>query len=138
MRRITLKGRFAAKGVAEGEALVTQDMMCFLTDVDVKTGIVHDPTAKLKGQSVAGRILVFPIARGATADAWGIYMLGKAGTIPKAIINAEANPATVAGAILAGIPMVYKLDKNPVEVIETGDYVQVDSNKGVVIVTKEG
>jgi predicted aconitase with swiveling domain len=136
MKRVVLRGHFAAKGAAEGEALVTQDMMCFLTDVDVKTGVVTDPTAKLIGQSVAGKIMVFPIARGATADAWGIYMLRKSGAGPKAMINAEANPATVAGAILAGIPMVYHLDKNPLEVIETGDFVQVDSSQGTVVVTK--
>ena len=33
--------------------------------------------------------------------------------------------------------MVYGLDQNPMEVIETGDYVQVDGNRGMVVVTKK-
>jgi len=63
-------------------------------------------------------------------------MLKKAGKASKAVINVDANPTTVAGAIISHTPMVYKLDKNPFDVIETGDHVLVDSSEGVVIVTK--
>jgi predicted aconitase with swiveling domain len=40
-------------------------------------------------------------------------------------------------AIVLDIPLVDRLDKNPCEVIETGDYVRVDGAKGVVEVTKK-
>jgi len=33
---------------------------------------------------------------------------------------------------------VNKLDKNPLDIIETGDHVLVDGNKGIVIITKKG
>ncbi|MFC2032664.1 aconitase X swivel domain-containing protein [Chloroflexota bacterium] len=138
MREITLRGRSAAKGMAEGEALVSPDMICFLSDIDNKTGVISEPTFKLKGQSIVGKILVFPTGRGSTGDPYGTYMLGKAGMLPKAIVNVEANPTTVSGAVISNIPMVYHLDRNPLEVIETGDYVKVDGNQGVVVVTKRG
>ncbi|MGB2877483.1 MAG: DUF126 domain-containing protein, partial [Dehalococcoidales bacterium] len=73
-----------------------------------------------------------------TADPYGFYMLKKAGKAPKAVINVDANPTTVAGAIISNTPMVYKLDKNPLDIIETGDHVLVDGDKGTVIITKKG
>lgn len=131
-----LKGRGASKGVAEGEALLTHDAISFLSDISITEGIITNPQSKCKGQSVSGKILIFPTGRGSTADPYGFYMLKKAGKAPKGVVNIEANPTTVAGAIISNTPMVYKLDKNPIDIIETGDHVLVDGNEGVVIVTK--
>ncbi len=136
MSSITLRGRSASKGVAEGEALLTHDAISFLSDISISEGIIIYPQSKFKGQSVSGKILIFPTGRGSTADPYGFYMLKKAEKAPAAVINIEANPTTVAGAIISHTPMVYKLDKNPLDIIETGDHVLVDGNKGVVIVTK--
>jgi hypothetical protein len=136
MVNIMLKGRGASKGVAEGEALVTHDNLSFLSDINITEGIITYPQSKCKGQSVSGKILIFPTGRGSTADPYGFYMLKKAGKAPKAVINVDANPTTVAGAIISHTPMVYKLDKNPLAIIKTGDHVLVDGNKGVVTVTK--
>ncbi len=138
MESITLKGRGASKGVAEGEALLTHDAISFLSDINITEGIITSPQSKCKGQSVSDKILIFPTGRGSTADPYGFYMLKKAGKAPKAVINVDANPTTVAGAIISNTPMVYKLDKNPLDIIETGDHVLVDGDKGTVIITKKG
>ena len=138
MESFTLKGRGASKGVAEGEALLTHDAISFLSDISITEGIITSPQSRCKGQSVSGKILIFPTGRGSTADPYGFYMLKKAGKAPKAVINVDANPTTVAGAIISNTPMVYKLDKNPLDIIETGDHVLVDGNKGTVIITKKG
>ncbi|KPK22613.1 MAG: hypothetical protein AMJ70_05565 [Dehalococcoidia bacterium SG8_51_3] len=137
MENITLKGRSASKGLAEGEAMVTHDAISFLSDISVTEGIITSPQSKCKGQSVSDKILVFPTGRGSTADPYGFYMLKKAGKAPGAVINIDANPTTVAGAIISNTPMVYKLDENPLDVIETGDHVLVDGNEGIVIITKK-
>jgi uncharacterized protein len=137
MRRITLKGRIASKGVGEGEALVTKDRICFCSDVDVLTGVINEPTFELRGQNVSGKVLVFPMGRGSSGGPYGLYMLKKAGKFPRAIINVEADHVSVSGAILSSIPMVYRLEPNPMDVIETGDHVQVDGDHGIVVVTKK-
>lgn len=137
MEKITLKGRSGAKGVAEGEALVSPDMLCFTFDVDVTTGVIHDPIAKLKGQSIAGKVLVYPTGKCSTSSPLGLYLLEKAGNNAKALINVELDTFGVAGAVLSHIPLVHQLDQNPLEVIETGDYVQVDGDRGIVVVTKK-
>jgi predicted aconitase with swiveling domain len=138
MESITLKGRSASKGIAEGEAMVTRNAISFLSDISVTEGIITSPQSEFKGQSISDKILVFPTGRGSTADPYGFYMLKKAGKAPKAVINIDANPTTVAGAIISNTPMVYKLDKNPLDAIETGDHVLVDGNEGAVIITKKG
>ena len=136
MESIKLKGRSASKGVAEGEALLTRDALSFLSDISVTEGIITSPQSEYKGQSVSDKILIFPTGRGSTADPYGFYMLKRAGKAPKGVVNIDANPTTVAGAIISNTPMVYKLDKNPFDIIETGDHVLVDGNNGMVIITK--
>lgn len=41
-------------------------------------------------------------------------------------------------AITHDIPMVHKLDQNPLEVIKTGDYIKMDATEGIVEVIKKG
>jgi len=41
------------------------------------------------------------------------------------------------GAAMGNIPLVDRLDKNPLEVIETGDHVRIDGDQGVVEITKK-
>ncbi len=60
------------------------------------------------------------------------WYAAKAGNSPAAIICIEAESIIASAAITAGIPMVDRLDKNPLEVIRTGDYVKVDATAGVV------
>lgn len=136
MSSITLSGKGASKGIVEGEALVVRETLSFLTDIDVNDGTLIRSGCDARGNSVAGKILVFPMGRGSTADPYAFYMLKKGGSGPKAVVNRVADPITVAGAIISHTPMVYKLDQNPVEVIASGDQVRVDGDRGVVTVMK--
>jgi hypothetical protein len=40
------------------------------------------------------------------------------------------------GAAMGNIPLVDRLDKNPLEVIATGDHVRIDGDQGIVEITK--
>ncbi|MBI2831555.1 MAG: DUF126 domain-containing protein [Chloroflexi bacterium] len=137
MQEIILRGKGAVKGIAEGEALVAKEPMGFWSDIDVYDGTIINQKSPSMGKSIAGKIFVFPTARGSTAEAYAVYLLKRGGSGPKALINVSANPTTVAGAVISQTPMVYKLDKNPLDVIETGDHVRVDGTTGEVIVTKK-
>ena len=137
MGEIVLRGKGAAKGVAEGEALVAGEAVAFWSDIDVNDGTVINPKSSARGKSIANKVFVFPTGRGSTADPYNFYLLKRGGNGPKAVVNIVANPATVIGAILSHTPMVYKLDRNPMEIIETGDFVIVDGDRGIVVVTKK-
>ena len=137
MSEIILKGHKAAKGKAEGEALVSDKPFCFLFQVDTKTGVVIQRDHDWEGVSLSGKILVFPQGKGSTSNSYVLYEMARCGSQPKGIINLYADPVVVVGAILCNIPMVYKLDGNPVELIKTGDHVELDGDNGIVKVRSQ-
>lgn len=117
------RGRVIRPGKAEGEALVSPEPIGFLGGVDPETGWVVEPGHPLEGQSVAGKVLVFPTGKGSTVGSYILYRLARNGLAPAAIVNRESEPIVAVGAIMADIPMV---DQVPIEEIRTGQRVLVD------------
>lgn len=134
---IKLKGRGLVKGKAEGEALVSNQPISFVGGVDPNTGIVIEKEHDIEGQSVKGKVLIFPFGKGTTYNPFAIFAMKKRGTAPAAIINVKTEEIVLTGAILAEIPFIDKLDKDPLKVIESGDYVKVDGDTGTLQVTKK-
>jgi uncharacterized protein len=144
MTKIILKGHKGIGGVAEGEALVSQDGISYMSDVG---GVFDTPmTAKvtnrislpeLYGQSLANKVLVFSTGKGGIFSSALIMGLINHDLGPKAMVNIKTHPVYALTSILTGIPTVDSLDKNPMEVIKTGDWVKVDAEKGIVEVTKK-
>ena len=126
---IVLKGRVIKAGRAEGPALVSSAPIGFLGGVDPDTGVVLEPGHPLQGQSVAGRVLVFPTGKGSTVGSYTILRLGRGGHGPVAIVNAESEAIVAVGAIIADIPMVDRID---ISLIHDGDWVVVED--GAVMV----
>ena len=143
-KKIELKGHKGIGGVVEGEALVSKDPLSYMSDVG---GVWDEPmTAVLTnkkslpdwyGKSLANKVLVFPTGKGGIFSPQIIIDLTKHNLGPKAMVNIRTHPVFALAAILANIPTVQGFDKNPIEVIETGDWVKVDATKGIVEVTKK-
>lgn len=127
-----LKGRKVMSGKAEGEALVSTDAISFYGGVDPVTGCVTEPGHCCCGESVTGKVFVFPTGKGSTVGSYVIYRMKKLGTAPAAIINMETESIIATGCVISDIPLVDKLDKNPVDVIKTGEIVKVDADEGIV------
>lgn len=133
---IKLKGRGVAEGFGKGKALVTKSPISFLGGVNPLNGLITDKNHELYGETVAGKVLVFPFGKGSTVGSYTLYALSKRGVKPAAIINIETEPIIAVGCVIAKIPLVDKLEKNPVELIKNGDLVEVNGGKGVVIIHK--
>ena len=127
-----LKGRAISKGIVEGIAIVSKKPFSFLGGVDEEGNII-DKESDLYGQSLKGKIFVFPYGRGSTVGSYVIYGLAKRGIL-KGIVNKECEPIVATGAILGGIPLVDRVD---IEKIKTGDRIVVDGNKGIVRILDE-
>ena len=127
--QIELKGRPITPGVSIGEALVSNSPLSFLGGVDPETGRVIEENNDINGRMLANTILCFPHGHGSTVGSYVLYSLVKRGIGPKAIVNKIADPVVVVGAVIAGIPMVDKID---ISQIRTGDLVEVDGDRGVV------
>lgn len=124
-----LEGRKICKGETEGEVLATKDGISFYGGVEPETGKVVEKGHELEGQSVAGKILVFPEGKGSTVGSYVLYNLKKNGVAPKAIINKECETIVAVGCIISEIPCV---DRIEIEKLKTGIKVKVDAEKGIV------
>ena len=124
-----LKGRKISGGKARGIALVSRKSLSFLGGVEPETGVIKDTESDIKGESIRGKILVFPRGKGSTVGSYVIYQLKKNGVAPGAIVVEEAETIVATGAIIAGIPMVDKVD---IDKIKTGQFVEVDADKGEI------
>lgn len=135
---IILKGRPISKGYAEGEALVCHEPIGFNFGMDVTTGTVIEHNHELQNKSIKDKILLFPNGKGSTGGSYVVYQLAKSKTAPKAIINVTTETIIAVGAIMGGIPVIDKLEKDPYSFIADGDYVKVDATNGTVEVIKRG
>ncbi|MBN2395527.1 MAG: DUF126 domain-containing protein, partial [Candidatus Atribacteria bacterium] len=70
-------------------------------------------------------------------DTFGYFYLYKSKKSPKAIVCNRAQGTTLAGALLTDTPMVYAFGGDVVDMIQDGDWVVVDSDNGVVKITKK-
>lgn len=134
--KIVLRGRKVIGGTAEGEAIVTKEAVSFLGGVNPDKGLVVERGHELEGQSITGKIFVFPRGKGSTAGPYIIYAMAKRKTAPAAMINVEAEPIIAVGAAMGNIPLVDRLDENPLEVIADGDYIKIDGDQGIVEIIK--
>jgi len=131
-----IKAHTVCKGMGEGEAVLYKGSFSFLGDLDPNTGRISVPGHELEGESLAHKVFVFTTGKGSTGGTRIAWAAKKNGVAPSAIICLESEPVLSCGVIAAEIPTVDKLEKNPFELINTGDYVKVDSVAGVVEIRK--
>ena len=124
-----LEGRKIYKGIAKAEAIVTKDGISFYGGVDPETGIVVEVGHDLEGQSITGKVLVFPTGKGSTVGSYTMYRMKKNNMAPAAIVNEEIDTIIAVGCIISEIPCVDKIDIN---CIKTGQKVIVNGSKGTV------
>ncbi len=127
-----LQGRKIYQGIAQGEALVTSMGISFFGGVDPDTGIVVEKGHQLEGQSISGKVLVFPTGKGSTVGSYTLYRLKMNGVAPAAIVNAQCETITAVGCIIAEIPCV---DQIPIEQLKTGAILKIDGELGAIEVT---
>lgn len=137
MSKIVLHGRKVVGGVAEGEALVTKETISGWGGINPMTGTVIETRHELRGQSFKGKVLVFPGAKGSSGWSTRFHLARLAGAAPAAMIFNIMTTKIALGAVVTRAPAVTDLDQDPLKVIETGDWVRVDADQGIVEVTKK-
>ena len=136
MATIVLHGRGVVPGRAEGEALVTRQGVPGWGGVNPVQGIITETRHELRGRSFKDKILVFRGATGSSGWSAMYHIARLAGTAPKALVFNEMTTKVALGAVVMRVPSVTDLDRDPLDVIETGDWVIVDGDKGTVEVHK--
>lgn len=134
---IVLRGRKVVGGVAEGEALVTTDTISGWGGIDPRTGTIIETRHELNGQTFKDRILVFPGAKGSSGWSHYFHLARLSGVAPKALIFNVMTTKVALGAVVTRAPAITDLDQDPLSIIETGDWVRVDADAGIVEITKK-
>jgi len=106
--------------------LKSDQPISFFGAVDKQTGIIKEPNHPLKGQSIAGKILVFPHAKGSTVGSYILYALKKNNVAPAGMILEQCETIVAVGAIISEIPTV---DQVAIDQFQTGDVVWIDGGE---------
>jgi hypothetical protein len=134
---VALKCHKIVGGYGEGEALVTHEPVCFYL-TDPKTGIVKERGHELEGKNIANKVLVFPSGKASSVvQIDGLFKLVSNKVAPRAMIVKDVETVLIVSAVIANVPLVDRLERDPFEIIRTGDFVKVDANKGIVTIIKE-
>jgi hypothetical protein len=126
---LLIRGRGISGGLGTGLLLVSLQPLSFLSGVDPGSGIIVEKGHPLRGESITGKVLVFPFGKGSTVGSYVIYALSRNGHAPAAIVNTEAEPIIATGAIISRIPMIDRIDV-PINRLRSGVKVTVNGDTG--------
>jgi predicted aconitase with swiveling domain len=128
-----VKARPMVKREARGKALVCREAFSFLGDVDMNTGEIIARGHEHEGESIAGRVLIYPETKGSSGGCVVLMSLARIGRQPAAIVLEKmADPNIVEGAILAEVALVCEPEVDLIAAISNGADVTVDGTTGEV------
>ena len=127
-----IQGRKIVGGRVEGFALVSRDPVSFYGGIDPVAGVVAEPGHAVEGESVIGKVFVFPTGKGSTVGSYVIYRMAKLGTAPAAIINLETEAILATGCVISDIPLVDRIGKEAFMGLESGMTLRVDAEAGII------
>jgi uncharacterized protein len=135
LAEITIRGRKVVGGVAEGEALVTRERISGWGGVDPRSGTIVETRHELRGQRFAGKVLVFPGAKGSSGWSAQFHVARLMGTAPAAWLFNEMTTKVALGTVVSHAPAMTDFERDPLTLIRSGDWVRVDADAGVVTIT---
>lgn len=133
---ILIRGRKVVGGTSEGEALVTRQTISGWGGVNPMKGEVIEHHHELHGISFAGKILVFPGAKGSSGWSGVFHMTRLTGFAPLGLLFTITTTKAALGAVVLRVPSMTDFDRDPLDLIETGDWVRIDADAGEVRVWK--
>jgi len=132
-----IKAHKVCAGKAEGEAVVYEGAFSFMGDLDPLTGKIPVPRHPLEGQNLVNKVFVFTTGKGSSAGDCAAWVARENGNVPAAMICMESEPILSGAVIITGIPMVDHPEKNIFDLINTGDFIKVDADAGIIEIVKK-
>ena len=123
------------KGFADGEALISDTPINFLTMIDAENGEIKDLNHNLYGKTLKDKIFVFPHTVGSSVGAYILYSLKKKSSGPLAIIcSNRMDIVTASGCAISNIPAV-QLEHNYIpQVIRNSRRLTVDGDGEQILI----
>ena len=129
-----VKGSFTATGrglpsqsdfTVIGEAFVTDTPITLLGFVNRETGVIEEPGHPADGQSMAGKIVIFPKGSGSSVAPYVLLELFYRGKAPLAVVNTEIDQQSAPACSLEGIPYAYDFVTDIISGVNHGDKVEL-------------
>ena len=108
-----------------GEAFVTPMPITLLGFVNRVTGVIEEPGHPADGQSMAGKIAIFPKGSGSTVAPYVLLELFYRGSAPLAIANSEIDQQSAPACSLEGIPYAFGFTDDIIGGLRSGDRVRL-------------
>ncbi|WP_238366486.1 aconitase X swivel domain-containing protein [Mesobacterium pallidum] len=131
---LVIRGRKVVGGIAEGEALVTTQTISGWGGINEADGSIIERRHDLVGQSFAGKILVFPGAKGSSGWSAFFHMTRINGVAPAAMLFTRMTTKIALGAVVTRAPAMTDFDTDIFAEIRTGDRLRVDADAGTVTI----
>jgi predicted aconitase with swiveling domain len=120
----------------EGQVWVCEDNFSARYDLDRRNGTFSRRSHRCYGQSLVDKVCVFNTAKGGVSTSWALLDMKTRGVAPAALIFRLANPVMVQGAVLADLPLMDRLEPDPITSLRSGDWVRVRPSAGVIEVLR--
>ncbi len=128
-----IRARGIVKGRVTAPAFVCRQAFSFLGDVDMDTGEIIAKGHEHEGETIAGKVMIYPETKGSSGGCLVLMVLAKQGRQPAAIVLSKpADPNIVEGAILAGVPLLCEPQEDLISRVPHGAAVTVDTAAGEV------
>jgi len=127
-----MRCRTIVGGFGEGPAVVADTRISFWGGFDPITGKIVEVGSPLEGECLEGKVVVFRSTKGSSGSSRMLRLAKITGKFPVAFINTELDELSVLSCVAQRLPLVTDLDCDPFEAIQTGDWVRVDADRGVV------
>ena len=121
-------------GISSGQILSTRQPISFWGCVDPATGKISDKRHALFGESISGKVLVFPFGKGSSTGSLMILELLRLELAPAAIINIRTEPLLATGPVVGKyfygktFPIL-NVNEEALDHLKTGLYAQIKSTK---------
>jgi hypothetical protein len=137
MNKLVLHGRKAIGGVAEGIAMVSKKTIQGWNGVDERTGLIVEKEHPFEGMSIKGKVLILMGGKGSNGWSCHFHAAKVAGIGPAALVFPKIDSRTGVAAVVTGLPTVTDIEEEIFELVQTGDWVRVDGDKGLIEVIKK-
>jgi predicted aconitase with swiveling domain len=107
------------------EAFVTDTPITLLGFVNRETAVIEEPGHPANGQSMAGKVAIFPKGSGSTVAPYVLLELLYRGKAPVAIVNTEIDQQSAPACSLENIPYAYQFDTDIIGGVNHGDTVHL-------------
>jgi phosphomecalonate degydratase small subunit len=123
------------KGFAEGEALISNTPINFLTMIDAENGEIKAVNHHLYGKTLRDKIFVFPYSVGSSVGAYVLYSLKKKSVAPLAVVCSSKMDITTASACaISNIPAVHLMHTSSIDALRNSRALNVDGEREQILI----